>query len=443
MKRLLMQKLLEWKNNKDRKPLILKGVRQTGKTYLLKKFGEEFANCHYINFERDLNLSKIFEKNLDPKRIIEDLQFYLNKEINLKEDLLIFDEIQECPKALTSLKYFQEEIPNLFLCSAGSLLGICLGNSSFPVGKVDILTLYPMSFQEFLMAIEEKKLLDLLNDFEKNKSISEIAHPLLWEYLKHYFVIGGMPEVVSIYKKYKNDIFKAFTEARNKQETIVLAYFADMTKHSGKVNAMHLNRIFKSVPAQLEKSIDGTVGKFKFKGIIPGITHYERLVNAIDWLENMGLIIKVHIVDYGKLPFGGYFKENTFKLFLFDIGILGSMCGLSPKVIMNYNYGSYKGYFAENFVLQEFFSSNMSSLFCWHEKKAEVEFLIEYNSDVIPIEVKSGTNTQTKSLKVFSKKYNPKYSIILSSRPFKYDQSKKTYYFPLYMAGKIFNMLPL
>jgi uncharacterized protein len=438
MKRTCLQKLLEWKNKQDRKPLILKGVRQVGKTYLLKEFGKAFfTKYHYINFERNPNLFEIFSKNLDPRRIVEDLSFHLNKKIDINNDLLIFDEIQECPKALTSLKYFQEELPELNLCSAGSLLGIYLGDASFPVGKVDMITLYPMSFTEFLKANNEEQLLNVINNFGKEKSISETAHKLIWEKLKHYFITGGMPEIVSVYCKYKKDPFKAFIEVRKKQESIVLAYFADMAKHSGNVNAMHLNRLFKSVPAQLEKAMDGSTEKFKFKDIVPGISHYSRLVNAIDWLENMGLIIKVHIVNYGKQPFAAYSKENAFKLFLFDIGILGSLCNLSPKTILNYDYGSYKGYFAENFVLQELLYSGKNPPFCWHEKKSEIEFLLEKNGDVIPVEVKSGNITKSKSLSIFSLKYNPKFSIVLSAKPYNYLSSKKTYYTPLYMVEQI------
>ena len=438
MKRKILQNLISWKNNKDRKPLILKGVRQVGKTYLLKEFGKKhFVNYHYLNFERDKKLSNIFQKDLNPQRIIEEICFYLDTKINLKKDFLIFDEIQECPNALTSLKYFNEELPGIYLCGAGSLLGLCLGNSSFPVGKVDFLTLYPMSFEEFLESIDKFKLIEILNNF-KEKGILEIAHEKLWEYLKHYFIIGGMPEVVDIYRKNKQDLYKTFELARIKQENLILAYFADMTKHSGSSNAMHLNRLFKSVPAQLEKTTTGSANKFKFKGIVPGISHYNRLVTAIDWLENMGLIIKVHIVDYAKEPISAYYKENAFKLFLFDIGILGKMCDLSPKSILDYNYGSYKGYFAENFVLQELLCSGLKSLFCWHEKMSEIEFLINKDESTIPIEVKAGKNTKSKSLNIFDQKYSPKYSIILSSNQYKFIENKKIFYLPLYLTGKIF-----
>ena len=354
MKRSFFKNLIAWKKKENRKPLIIKGVRQVGKTYLLKEFGKGFSAFHYVNFEKDPDLLKIFEKNLDPKRIIEGLEFYLDGSIDIRKDLVIFDEIQACPKALTSLKYFYEELPELYLCAAGSLLGIHLSPTSFPVGKVDLLTMRPLSFEEFLMAIEDRRGLKALKDYANDKEVPEVAHDHLWERLKHYFIVGGMPEAVLIFSQRKENLYQAFSEVRKKQSDLVLAYYADMAKHSGKVNALHIERVFKSVPNQLQKAHDGSSSKFKFKGVIPGVSHYNRLMGAIDWLEAAGLVFKVSIVNSGKLPFKAYTKENTFKLLLFDIGILGSMSGLSPQVILDYDYGSFKGFFAENFVAQEF-----------------------------------------------------------------------------------------
>lgn len=428
-----MGRLLKWKNEKPRKPLLLKGVRQVGKTHLLKEFGRlHFPQFHYFNFEKQPDLAKIFEPDLNPERILNELSFYLNRPINVGTDLVIFDEIQELPKALTSLKYFQEDCPELHLCGAGSLLGLHLSPSSFPVGKVTFETLRPMSFEEFLIASADKSL-PIIQKLTSKDKIPEILHDHLWEQLKRYFVVGGLPEVVLTYCENKDNLFEAFSLVRKKQDDLLNTYYADIAKHAGKINAMHIDRVFKSVPAQLQQVQDGSIARFKFKGVVPGVTHYDRLAGAIDWLEAAGLVIKVHIVNTGYFPFKGYAKENFFKLLLFDVGMLSSMSGLPPKVILDYDYGSYKGYFAENFVAQELIGHGRDSLFSWQEHIVELEFLVEVDGEVIPIEVKSGSITKAKSLKVFSEKYKPPYQVIFSGRPF--DIGRNVHYYPLYLAG--------
>ncbi len=432
-----MDQLSRWKGGKHRKPLLLLGVRQVGKTYILKEFAaSHFPSYHYVNFEKEPGLNRLFKPDLNPKRIIDELSFHLGQPINIAEDLVIFDEIQACPKALTSLKYFQEDLPKLRICGAGSLLGIHLAPTSFPVGKVSMLTLCPMSFEEFLMADEDNKSVEILRKLTLSGTIPEIIHEHLWNQMKRYFVVGGMPEAVSTYCENKDNLFVAFSLVREKQDHLITAYYADMAKHSGKINAMHIDRVFRSVPTQLEKEQDGSAGKFRFKGVIPGVSHYQRLASAIDWLVAAGLVIKVNIVNSGNLPFKAHSKENIFKLLLFDIGILGAMCHLSPKVILDYNYGSYKGYFVENFVAQAFYCSGPQELFCWNEKTAEVEFLREIEGQIIPIEVKSGSTTKTKSLKVFSEKYHPIYRVILSGKSFHIDEKNGLHFYPLYLADR-------
>lgn len=439
MKRKIFKQLLEWKQASDRKPLILKGVRQTGKTYILKEFGRQaFPECHYINFEKQPDVAKIFEPDLNPERILRDLQFYLDSPINRGEDLVIFDEIQEIPKALTSLKYFQEDCPELHLCAAGSLLGLHLNSTSFPVGKVTFKTLRPMTFEEFLIANEDKSL-SIISSLTSKSTLPEIVHEHLWNQLKIYFTVGGLPEAVATYIQHKHNLFEALSKVRKKQEDLINTYYADIAKHAGKVNAMHIDRVFRSVPSQLQQVVDGSVARYKFKGVVPGVTHYDRLANAIDWLESAGLILKVHIVNTGNFPFLGFSKENMFKLLLFDVGILGSMCGLPPKVILDYDYGTYKGFFAENYVAEELIASGRDSLCSWQEKKAEVEFIVEDEGKTIPIEVKSGTLTNAHSLKVFREKYHPPYQVIFSGKSLDVRSSYGIHHYPLYLAG----MFPL
>jgi len=437
VKRSIINNLIYWNKSKNRKPLILKGARQVGKTYILRQFGEsDFDNYHYLNFEMDEALSLIFEKDLNPTRIINEISLYLNTAINPDTDLLILDEIQACPRALNSLKYFEENLKGLAVCAAGSLLGIQLGEGAYPVGKVDYLDMFPMSFEEFLTACEENQLIDVIQTCGPQNPIPEIAHTRLWDYFKTYLIVGGLPEVVQLFIDQKKDLFTALQAVRKKQADLVRDYMADIAKHSGKQNAMHIERIWKNIPAQLAREQDGSASKFRFKGVVPGISSYTRMTGAFDWLCSAGLVLKASIVNSGQLPFSAYTKENCFKLFCFDTGILGAMSQITPKTILDYDYGTYKGYFAENFIAQEFRCAGIQNLFSWREKKAEVEFLIEKNGEVLPVEVKSGWVTQAKSLKVFAEKYSPPFRTIMSARNLNIDNTNHVHHLPLYLAGR-------
>ena len=437
MKRSISRKLEEWQNKKGRKPLVIKGARQVGKTYILKEFANKcFSNTHYLNFEKDKQAAKIFEEELVPSKILEKLSFYLGAEISKDNDILIFDEVQNVPKALTSLKYFHEEMPELAICAAGSLLGLCLPEESFPVGKVEFMNMFPMSFEEFLLGVGDIKSYKVLQNVGLDNTIPDIVHEHLWEQLKIYFVVGGLPEIVSIYSANQDNLFSALKNVREKQADLILAYNADMAKHSGKQNAMHLERVWRNIPAQLAKEQDGLAPKFKFKGVVPGINRYSGLVGVIDWLVATGLIIKISIINNVKLPFSAYVSENNFKLYVFDVGILGALSDLSPSTILEYDYGSYKGYFAENFVAQEFLYSGDSKLYCWRQRTSEIEFLRDIEGKVLPIEVKSGWISQSKSLNVFDTMYTPDYKTVISARNFYIDKKKRIYKYPLYLASR-------
>lgn len=441
MKRQIYDKLTQWRINPRRKPLMLFGVRQVGKTFALKTFAKQFAAAHYINFEKaPIAVHAIFDRDLNPKRIITEISLYLKQDIDIKNDVLIFDEIQACPRAITSLKYFNEELSELALCTAGSLLGVHLNGTSFPVGMVDMLHLYPLSFFEFLENTGEEKLLKSLYQFLKQKYLPDFLHTQLWEQLKFYFLVGGLPEAVDVYQENKSSPVKAFHLVREKQHEIIRAYYADIAKHSGKINAMHIDRVWRSVPAQLGRNQDGSTAKFSFKDIISGIDRYSRLANVIDWLISAGLLIKVPIVNSGHLPFSAHTKESQFKLYLFDVGILAAMNELSTQTILNYDYGSYKGYFAENYVAQELVNCSFQNLYGWQERQAEIEFLLDINGDVIPVEVKSGSNTHAKSLQSFVNRYHPKYRCILSAKNLFLDHRNQLKAIPLYLASLIASM---
>lgn len=437
MERDITQRLLAWKIKKKRHPLIIKGARQVGKTYSLKAFGaEHFSRWHYVNFEEDVKLQKIFKEELNPGRILSELSFHIDTSIDTDNDLIIFDEIQTCPRALTSLKYFSENMPQLAICCAGSLLGLHFGISSFPVGKVDFLDMYPMSFPEFLAGIGETRAHEYLMNFRLDTQLPEIVHSKLWGLLKTYFITGGLPEVVEIYRENKGDQFQALQLVREKQDNLILSYEADMARHSGKQNSMHLSRVWRNIPAQLAREQDGSAPKFKFKDVIPEIKGYSRLSGIIDWLRTAGIVIKSYIIDRGQLPFSAFQKENVFKLYLFDIGILGAISRLQPKTILDYDFGTYKGYFAENFAAQEFLCAGENELYSWREVTSEVEFLREVDGGIVPVEIKSGWVTKAKSLQVYADKYGPDYRVVMSARPLKIDKGNKRHGYPLYLASR-------
>lgn len=438
MKRNFTQILQNWHKLADRKPLIIKGVRQCGKTYILKEFGaNNFPACHYINFEGNQTLVDIFAENLDPHKIIEQLSFKLNKNINIGTDLVVFDEIQACPQAITSLKYFCENMPSLALCCAGSLLGIHLNEVSFPVGKVNLANMKPLTFCEFLAALGEDKSLEyMLDNINNDKEIPQVVHKHLWEKLTWYFVTGGLPEVVVTFNKYRDNLFDAFNRVREKQKDLVLAYYADMAKHSGKVNAMHLDRVWREIPAQLARLQDDGAAKFKFKGVIPGNNRYSNIANVIDWLLAAELIIKVPIVETVEFPLAAYTQDNKFKLYMFDIGLLGAMSDLSPKIILEQKYGTYKGYFAENFVAEELIAQQ-HKLYSWQRSRAKIEFVLAVEDKILPVEVKAGTITKNKSLKSFMEKYDPECAVVLSGREYCFDKVSRIRYLPLYLCSRI------
>ena len=436
MKRNLYKKLLDWKSKKNRMPLILIGARQVGKTYLINMFGKnEYNDIHIFNFQEKPSLHNIFKKDFDPKRILDELSISQRKDINIKSDFVFFDEVQECDQAITSLKYFNEVLPELHISAAGSLLGIKYNSSSFPVGKVEIYYLYPMNFHEFLMASSDKISNNLYNEINRLES----AHNLLWDYARQYFYVGGMPKAVESWFSNKG-INQKIETVRKIQNDILLGYEKDFAKHSGKINAIQIGRLFNNIPVQLSNVYDASAKRFKFKGAIPGKKNYLQLADTISWLENAGLIYKVFIVDSRpQIPLKSLIKRNKFKLFLFDIGMLGAMLELSYNDIFNQNYGTTKGFFAENYVACELKACGYKSLYSWTQSKSEIEFLVVDNqSNIIPVEVKSGLRTKSKSLKSYIERYEPEKTIKLVGKAG--GTNPVNIVLPLYYAGNIFQI---
>jgi uncharacterized protein len=372
-----------------------------------------------------------FEEDLSPEKIVSSMEFHLDTDIDIANDLVFFDEIQDCPRAITSLKYFQEEMPELALVCAGSLLGVVHSDSAFPVGKVSFLNLYPLSFEEFLLAVGDRKSCKVIDEINMKSFIPEIVHHHLLERLKEYMITGGMPEVVSVYIENINDKYKAFNLVRDKQRELLTSYMGDFSKYSGKINSTEIVSVFESIPAQLPNK------KFVSSRVIQG-GRFSKLRSSIDWLIGAGLLIKVKITNSGEIPFAAFSQENNFKLYLFDIGLLGALGSLSPNVIYKQNdlFATFKGAFCENFVAQEFVCKDQLQLYCWVNNTSEVEFVREFDGIVLPVEVKAGLSGKLKSLNVFFGKYKSKYRVRLSSRQLEINNDAGMHSYPLYLVAR-------
>lgn len=431
------QSLREWRNTTSRKPLLVRGVRQCGKTSLIKAFGKaEYPRFHYINFELRSDIKEIFERNLVPERILTQLARVLQVDIDPSKDLVVFDEIQDCPHALTSLKYFEEELPELDLIAAGSLIGVRLSQTSFPVGKVSFLDMTPMSYAEFLLSLGATSLYDTYYQLDFGDEIPPSLHGQFWEHYLLYLFTGGLPEVIQAFENhFRNSENQAFESVRTKQYELVNSYTADIAKHSGSQNALQVERVLRSIPSQLSKEIDHSVKKFRFKEVQVG-KGFQTFSGPIDWLVAADLVIKNFITETPVLPLEAYVKENSFKLFLFDVGILGALTHVSSGSILDQALGSYKGYYAENFVIQELKSAGEQFFYSWCSgKTAEIEFLLQVDSSIVPIEVKAGRRTHSKSLSVYSERYKPELSLLLSGKDTLSSEDGKLR-MPLYLASR-------
>jgi len=433
MYRAAIEKLEKWKNSGNRKPLVIYGARQVGKTWLMKEFGaKNFNSVAYISFDSDSLLKNIFEKDLKIPRIIQELSIATGIKIR-PDTLIIFDEIQECPRALTSLKYFCENAPEYHVFAAGSLLGVMtLEGTGFPVGKVDILTMYPMSFYEFMDAVDKRFLQSLKNlDFQT----IAVFHDSIIGLLKQYFFTGGMPAAV---KKYSDT--RDFSEVRDVHRIIIDSYYADFAKHIPSTYITRTRDIWGSVPAQLAKENK----RFLYSDMKEGSRgrDYE---TALSWLTNTNLINKLYRVSLPYMPLIGYRQPAIFKLYLNDVGLLSARTGLDPKIYLDDNnrtFSHYKGGIAEQFVLQELITADDKlPIYYWATDKntAEVEFVIQYDGEIIPIEVKSGKNVKSESLNIYRDEFRPVRAVRTSQK--NYGVIDGLYSVPLYMIGSLAEIL--
>jgi predicted AAA+ superfamily ATPase len=405
MHRELLKSLIQWKNKVDRKPLIIRGARQVGKTWLLKEFGRTYyKNVAYVNFETAKSLYTIFDSGFEVDKLIMALKIETGIEIAAGETLIILDEIQECEAALTSLKYFQENANKFHIVAAGSLLGVAMHtHRSFPVGKVDFLDLHPLNFLEFLLAMNEQPLLDLLQ--KKNWDLITGFKAKYIDLLKQYYYVGGMPEAVLTFINQKD-----FKKVREKQLNILAAYEQDFSKHAPNDIVPRIRLVWQSLPSQLAKENK----KFVYGNLKKGARAREFEL-AIDWLKDAGIVHKVSRCNKPAIPLIAYAELSDFKLYLLDIGLLAAMGNLDIQtfIVEQSLFEEFKGALAEQYVLQQFKSVEQLPIYYWTAEKAtaEVDFLIQYQNRIIPIEVKASENLKAKSLKSYHQKFNPEISI--------------------------------
>lgn len=407
MKRFILNELVKWKESKYRKPLILKGARQVGKTYILKQFGEEnYDDVAYFNFDHDEDLYNLFTNTKDPKRILEQLVFIHGKAIIPEKTLIIFDEIQECPNALNCLKYFQEEANEYHIISAGSLLGIRLSHTSFPVGKVDFLNMYPMTFSEFLIADGHENLVEYMKSIKNIENIPDIFFNQLEEKLKAYFIIGGMPEAISVWVNEKD------IELVNKvQENILKAYESDFSKHTKNSEANKISLIWNSIPSQLAKENK----KFLYQVVKEGARARE-YEDALNWLNDANLIYKIYNVTKTDFPLKAYNDLSCFKIYMNDVGLLRRLSNLDSKIIIEGDrlFREFKGAFTENYVLNMLNTifENVPNYYTF--ERNEIDFVIQRKNKIIPIEVKSNKSTKNISLTKYNEEFKNDISIRFS-----------------------------
>jgi len=442
MRRTFWNTLVAWRNAPRRKPLLVQGARQVGKTWILQRFGEsEFDHCILLDFAEDKKLNGFFEPDLKPDRILTDLGLYLGIDITLENTLLVFDEIQLCPEALTALKYFCEKYPNAFICASGSLLGIGLSEQNFPVGKVQREWLHPMSFFEFLDALDMGAFCKALRSAAQARSpLSPPLHEKAFGLFKEYLVCGGLPEVVQTYIELRETRTAAFQAVRALQKELVESYMDDIAKHSGKLKAVRIASVLRSIPEQLARETSG-IRKFIFKGVLPGKSTFDELEAPIEWLAKAGLVRRVPICRTIRQPLAAHTERNAFMLYLFDVGILGAMLDLDSSLLYQYDFGQFKGFLAENAVLSEMVCGGIGPIYTWREGTAEVEFVVTSKGHPVPVEVKAGINTKAKSMRVFRQKYAPELAVLLSAQGAN-QQDQGLLHAPLYLASCLFSCPP-
>lgn len=430
MKRNALSELMEWKNSDDRKPLVLKGARQVGKTWLMKEFGRScYQNFVYFNFDEEDELHSIFETNKNPQRIIDLLALISGKQIRPQQTLIIFDEIQECPHALNTLKYFKEKANEYHIIAAGSLLGTLLAQpKSYPVGMVNLMRIDPLTFDEFLEAIDPL-LFAYYNGIEPGQQIEEIFHNRLSEAYNYYLIIGGMPECVASWIKYKDPAKISMI-----QHELIEIYENDFSKHNGKVNSGRILMVFRSLVSQLAKPNE----KFMYGAVREGARARD-FEEAIEWLVSAGMIHRVYNVSKTEHPLSAFDRLDQFKLFVFDTGLLKHMAGIDNSAILLKSDYQFKGALTENYVLQQLHGLFAVEPRYYSDKNSEIDFVLQHGMEIVPIEVKGGEYKSAPSFKKYVANHRPAHAIRFSKLGYKTDGDFTN--LPLYLARKTKELL--
>lgn len=427
MYRIAIEKLMKWKESKHRKPLIIEGARQVGKTWLMKEFGTRaYADTVYVNFDSNSGMSELFASDLDTERLIMGLELYAGHKINPENTLLIFDEVQEVPRALASLKYFCENAPQYHIVCAGSLLGIALHQgTSFPVGKVDFLKLYPLSFKEFLMATGKQRFAELLDsgDFQMITAFNQTYI----EALKQYYFVGGMPEAVRSFAENGD-----FNEVREIQKRILSAYEQDFSKHAPNEIVPRIRMVWNSIPSQLAKE-----NKKFIYGLVRQGARAKDYETAIMWLGDCGLVYKVSRVNSAGIPLRAYEDLKAFKLFVADVGLLGCMAGLHQHTLLDGNdlFVEFMGALTEQYVCQQIKASGDLGIYYYANERGncEVDFVVDTGEHIVPVEVKAQVNLKAKSLKAYREKFAPEIAVRTAMTDYKEEEGLVN--LPLYAIG--------
>ena len=430
MFRNVINELIRWKNDADRKPLVLRGARQVGKTWLMKEFGKAYYdNYVYFNFDEEDELKSIFETNKNPQRIIDLLSMISGEKILPGKTLILFDEIQECPDALNSLKYFKEKANDYHIIAAGSLLGTLLAQpKSYPVGMVNLLDIAPMTFDEYLHAVDEP-LYTYFRGITKEQKIEELFHNRLTEAYNYYLIIGGMPECVSSWIKYKDP-----AKIARIQNELVQIYENDFSKHNGKVNSGRILMVFRSIVTQLAKSNE----KFMYGAVRDG-GRARDFEEAIEWLVSAGMLNRTYNVSKLEHPLAAFEKLDQFKLFVFDTGLLKHMAGIDNSAILLKTDYQFKGPLTENFVLQQLYSQFSIPPHYYSERNGEIDFVIQHGTTIIPIEAKGGEDKSAPTFKKYVSDHQPEYAVRFSKRGYRKDGYITN--MPLYLAVKMKELL--
>ena len=430
MRRTAMEKLVAWKSSDERKPMVLKGARQVGKTWLMKEFGRNYYKSFvYFNFDEEDELKSIFETNKNPQRIVELLSMIAGEKIYPEDTLIIFDEVQECPEALNALKYFKEKANEYHVIAAGSLLGTLLAKpKSYPVGMVNLLDIFPLTFEEFLEATDAP-LFAYYEDIHKEQQIEEIFHNRLLEAYNNYLIIGGMPECVSSWLKHKDP-----AKIAQIQRELIEVYENDFSKHNGKVNSGRILMVFRSIVTQLAKSNE----KFMYGAVKEGARARD-FEEAIEWLVSAGMLNRIYNVSKLEHPLSAFDKLDQFKLFLFDTGLLKQMAGIDNSAILLKSTYQFKGQLTENYVLQQLRGQFDVMPRYFSSRNGEIDFVLQCGMDIIPVETKGGEDKSAPTFKKYVADNHPQYAVRFSKMGYRKDGNITN--IPLYLVGKTKELL--